>query len=51
MNATDRLAETARWLRYRDPRLTKTLDKFTISCHNPYEALSNSPRLTPPLTE
>ena len=29
-------------------RHSKILDKFTISCHNPYEAPSNPPRLTPP---
>ena len=26
---------------------SKTLDKFTISCHNPHEVPSNPPRLTP----
>ena len=25
---------------------SKTLDKFTIPCHNPYEVSSNQPRLT-----
>lgn len=30
---------------------TKSLDNFSISCHNPYEVPSNPPRLTPPSTE
>ena len=30
---------------------SKILDKFTISCHNPYKAPSNPPRLTLPSTE